>query len=169
MNIQKITNISVVLLAVLALIVLGVIIGQGDEYIEMSAMQGNYGFVSIMINLALFVFAVTVLMTLVFSLKNLFSEKSGLKKAGMSIGSFVLVFIVAFVLSSGVETPMQDGKMLSALGSRLVESGIRTFYLLTLIAGGIMIYFSVSKFFKKYRSYNYFDNSLYWGSWSNSW
>ena len=36
-----------------------------------------------------------------------------------------------------------------ALGSRLVESGIRTFYLLTLIAGGIMIYFSVSKFFKK--------------------
>ena len=47
MNIQKITNISVVLLAVLALIVLGVIIGQGDEYIEMSAMQGNYGFVYI--------------------------------------------------------------------------------------------------------------------------
>ena len=149
MNIQKITNISVVLLAVLALIVLGVIIGQGDEYIEMSAMQGNYGFVSIMINLALFVFAVTVLMTLVFSVKNLFSEKSGLKKAGMSIGSLVIVFILAFVLSSGVETPMQDGKMLSALGSRLVEAGIRTFYLLTLIAGGIMIYFSVSKFFKK--------------------
>ena len=49
----------------------------------------------------------------------------------MSIGSFVFVFIVAFVLSSGVETPMQDGKMLSALGSRLVEAGIRTFYLLT--------------------------------------
>ena len=51
----------------------------------------------------------------------------------MSIGSFVIVFIIAFVLSSGVETPMQDGKMLSALGSRLVEAGIRTFYLLTLI------------------------------------
>ena len=34
MNIQKITNITVVVLAVVALIVLGVIIGQGDEYIE---------------------------------------------------------------------------------------------------------------------------------------
>ena len=55
MNLQKITNISVVLLAVLALIVLGVIIGQGDEYIEMSAMQGNFGAVSLMINLALLV------------------------------------------------------------------------------------------------------------------
>ena len=149
MNLQKITNISVVLLAVLALIVLGVIIGQGDEYIEMSAMQGNFGAVSVMINLALFVLLVTVLMTLVFSMKNLFSEKSKLKKAGISIGSFLFVFIVAFVLSSGIETPMQDGKMLSALQSRFVEAGIRTFYLLTLIAGGIMVYFSVSKYFKK--------------------
>ena len=143
MNLQKITNISVVLLAVLALIVLGIIIGQGDEYIEMSAMQGNFGAVSVMINLALFVLLVTVLMTLVFSMKNLFSEKSKLKKAGMSIGSFLFVFILAFVLSSGVETPMQDGKMLSALQSRFVEAGIRTFYLLTLIAGGIMVYLSL--------------------------
>ena len=149
MNLQKITNISVVLLALSALIVLGVIIGQGDEYIEMSAMQGNFGAVSVMINLALFVLLVTVLMTLVFSMKNLFSEKSKLKKAGISIGSFLFVFIVAFVLSSGVETPMQDGKMLSALQSKFVEAGIRTFYLLTLIAGGIMVYFSVSKYFKK--------------------
>ena len=149
MNLQKITNISVVLLAVLALIVIGVLIGQGDEYIEMSAMQGNFGAVSVMINLALFVLLVTVLMTLVFSMKNLFSEKSKLKKAGMSIGSFLFVFILAFVLSSGVETPMQDGKMLSALQSKFVEAGIRTFYLLTLIAGGIMVYFSVSKYFKK--------------------
>ena len=149
MNLQKITNISVILLAISALIVLGVIIGQGDDYIEMSAMQGNFGAVSVMINLALLVLVVTVLMTLVFSMKNLFSEKSKLKKAGMSIGSFLFVFILAFVLSSGVETPMQDGKMLSALQSRFVEAGIRTFYLLTLIAGGIMVYFSVSKYFKK--------------------
>ena len=149
MNIQKITNLTVVVLALISLIVLGVIISQGDEYIEMSAMQGNYGFVSIMINLALFVLLITVLMTLVFSVKNLFSETSKLKKAGISIGSFLFVFVLAFLLSTGVESPMQDGKMLSALESRLVESGIRTFYLLILIAGGIMVYFSVSKYFKK--------------------
>ena len=149
MNIQKITNLTVVVLALISLIVLGVIISQGDEYLEMSAMQGNYGFVSIMINLALFVLLITVLMTLVFSVKNLFSETSKLKKAGISIGSFLFVFVLAFLLSTGVESPMQDGKMLSALESRLVESGIRTFYLLILIAGGIMVYFSVSKYFKK--------------------
>mgnify|MGYP003326038878 CR=1 FL=1 len=149
MNLQKITNISVVLLAVLALIVLGVIIAQGDEYIEMSAMQGNFGAVSLMINLALLVLVVTVAMTLVFSVKNLVSEKSKMKKAGISIGSFLAVFVLAFVLSSGVETPLPDGGMLSATQSKLVEAGIRTFYLLTVIAGGIMVYFSVSKYFKK--------------------
>ena len=149
MNLQKITNISVVLLAVLALIVLGVIIAQGDEYIEMSAMQGNFGAVSLMINLALLVLVVTVAMTLVFSVKNLVSEKSKMKKAGISIGSFLAVFVLAFVLSSGVETPLPDGGMLSATQSKLVEAGIRTFYLLTIIAGGIMVYFSVSKYFKK--------------------
>ena len=149
MNFQKIINLSVVVLAVSALGVLGVIIGQGDEYIEMSAMQGNFGAVAVMINLALLVLLVTIAMTLVFSLKNLVSEKSKMKKAGISIGSFLLVFMVAFLLSSGVETPMQDGQTLSVMQSRLVESGIRTFYLLTLIAGGIMLYFSVSKYFKK--------------------
>ena len=149
MNLQKIINLSVVLLAVSALVVLAVIIGQGDEYIEMSAMQGNFGAVAVMINLALLVLLVTIAMTLVFSLKNLVSEKSKMKKAGISIGSFLLVFMVAFLLSSGVETPMQDGQTLSVMQSRLVESGIRTFYLLTLIAGGIMLYFSASKYFKK--------------------
>ena len=149
MNLQKIINFSVVLLAVSALVVLAVIIGQGDEYIEMSAMQGNFGAVAVMINLALLVLIVTIAMTLVFSIKNLVSEKSKMKKAGISIGSFLLVFMVAFLLSSGVETPMQDGQTLSVMQSRLVESGIRTFYLLTLIAGGIMLYFSVSKYFKK--------------------
>ena len=91
----------------------------------------------------------SVLLTLVFSIMNLVSDKSKLKKAGISIGSFLFVIIIAFIFSEGVETPMGDGKVLSATGSRLVETGIRTFYLLTLIAGGVMIYNSVIKLFKK--------------------
>ena len=73
MNLQKITNISVVLLAVLALIVLGVIIGQGDEYIEMSAMQVLLVPYLLWL-ICTFVLFVTVLMTLVFSLKSIFRK-----------------------------------------------------------------------------------------------
>ena len=149
MNIQKITNIIAIGLGILGLVFLAFIISQGDESIEMSAMQGDYGFVSAIIYLAFIVLGIVVLSTVVFSLMNLFSNKDKLKKAGISTGSFLAVIIVAFILSEGVETPMLDGKVLSAAGSRWVETGIRTFYLLTLIAVGIMIFNSVRKLIKK--------------------
>ena len=149
MNIKKTTNIISLTIGSLALIFLVLIISAGDEKIEMDAMNGDYGFVSAIIYLAFTVLAIVVLSTLVFSIMNLVSEKSKLKKAGISIGSFLFVIIIAFIFSEGVETPMGDGKVLSATGSRLVETGIRSFYLLTLIAGGVMIYNSVIKLFKK--------------------
>jgi urease accessory protein UreF len=67
----------------------------------------------------------------------------------MSIGAFGIVFLIAFLFSSGVETPMQDGKVLSASGARWVETGIRTFYFLTVIAVCSMSYGSVRKLIKK--------------------
>ena len=149
MNIQKITNILSIGLGVLALVFLVLIISAGDESIEMSAMNGDYGFVAAIIYLAFAVLGVVILSTLIFSIMNLVSDKTKLKKAGISIGSFLLVVVVAYLFSEGVETPMQDGKVLSASGSRWVETGIRTFYLLTLIAGGIMISNSIIKIFKK--------------------
>ena len=149
MNIQKITNILAIGLGVLGLIFLVLIISAGDDKIEMDAMNGDYGFVAAIIYLAFLVLGIVVLSTVVFSVMNLVSDKNKLKKAGISIGSFLLVIIIAFIFSEGVETPMQDGKVLSASASRWVETGIRTFYLLTLIAGGIMIYNSVRNMFKK--------------------
>ena len=149
MNIQKITNILSIGLGVLALVFLVLIISTGDESIEMSAMNGDYGFVAAIIYLAFAVLGIVILSTLIFSIMNLVSDKTKLKKAGISIGSFLLVVVVAYLFSEGVDTPMQDGKVLSASGSRWVETGIRTFYLLTLIAGGIMISNSIIKIFKK--------------------
>ena len=149
MNIQKITNIVSWTLGLLGLLFLFILIFQGDDSIEANAMQGSDGFVSYMIWLAIIVLSVVTLSTLVFSLKNISSDKSKLKKFGISIGSFLAVILIAFIFSSGVETPMGDGKMLSATGSRLVETGIKTFYFLVLIAGGLMVYNSVSKLFKK--------------------
>ena len=149
MNIQKITNILSIGLGVLALVFLVLIISAGDESIEMSAMNGDYGFVAAIIYLAFAVLGIVILSTLIFSIMNLVSDKTKLKKAGISIGSFLLVIIIAYLFSEGVETPMQDGKVLSASGSRWVETGIRTFYLLILVAGGIMISNSIIKKFKK--------------------
>ncbi|SUZ55141.1 uncharacterized protein METZ01_LOCUS7995 [marine metagenome] len=149
MNIEKTTTLVSASLGVLGLIFLALIIVQGDDAIEMSAMQGDYGTVSYIIYLAQFILLITVLITLFFSLKNLASDKGNLKKSLMFIGAFAVVILVAYLFSSGEETPMQDGKMLSAAGARIVETGIRTFYFLTIIAVGAMAFHSVKKLIKK--------------------
>ena len=149
MNFQKTTTLVSASLGVLGLIFLALIIVQGDDAIEMSAMQGDYGTVSYIIYLAQFILLITVLITLFFSLKNLASDKGNLKKSLMFIGAFAVVILVAYLFSSGEETPMQDGKMLSAGGARMVETGIRTFYFLTIIAVGAMAFHSVKKLIKK--------------------
>ena len=149
MNIQKITTVSCGVIGTLGLIFLMLIIGQGDDTIEMSAMQGDYGSVSYIILLAQLTLAITILLSLGFSLKNLASDKANLKKSLISLGAFLAVILVAFLFSSGEETLMKDDAILSANGSRWVETGIRTFYFLTVIAVCSMGFGSVKKLIKK--------------------
>ena len=149
MDVKKITTIFSIVLGVIGALFLALIIGEGDDSIEMSAMQGDFGSVSYIIYLAQFILFITVVTTVFFSLKNLAGDKKKLKKSLMSIGAFLLVVAVAYVFSSGEETPMQDGEVLSAAGARMVETGIRTFYFLTVIAIGSMLFSSVKKIIKK--------------------
>ena len=75
MNYQKLTNYLVVVLGLLGLGFLLAILFQGDDTIEMNALQGDFGSVSYIIYLAQVVLAITVLLSLGFSLKNLASDK----------------------------------------------------------------------------------------------
>ena len=63
----------------------------------------------------------------------------------MSIGFLIVVVGIAFALSSGVETPLKDGEVLSASGARWVETGIRVFYFLVIIAIAAMGYTGVKR------------------------
>ena len=149
MNIQKITTYTVAALGILGAIFLLIIVWQGDDAIEMSAMQGDFSSITPIILLAQIILAITILITVVFSVKNLASDKEKLKSSLMSIGAFLVVLIAAFIFSSGEETPMQDGAVLSANGARWVEAGIRMFYFLTVIAIASMSYGSIRKLIKK--------------------
>ena len=149
MNIQKITTYSVSALGILGAVFVLMIVAKGDDAIEMSAMQGDFGSVTPIILLAQIILAITILITVFFSIKNLASDKEKLKSSLMSIGAFLVVLIAAFIFSSGEETPMQDGAVLSANGARWVEAGIRMFYFLTVIAIASMSYGSIRKLIKK--------------------
>ncbi len=149
MNFQKIITYCCVALGILGVIFLSMIISKGDDAIEMSAMQGDYGSVTYIVLLAQLILGVTVVISLGFSIKNIISDKANLKKSLLSLVAFLIVILVAFVFSSGEETPLKDGEVLSAFGSKMVETGIRTFYLLTLIAICSMAFGSIRKLIKK--------------------
>jgi NADH:ubiquinone oxidoreductase subunit 6 (subunit J) len=140
MNTQKIFKYTALVFGFIGLILQVVILNQGDDTIKLNALSGDYGVVSTMVTLALIVLAITVSVTLIFSITNLASDPKKLKKALLSIGAFGVVVLVAFLFSSGTETPLKDGDILSAAGSRWIETGLRTFYFLVFIAVGAMLY-----------------------------
>ena len=140
MNTHKIFTYSAIALGVIGLILQVVILSQGDDVIKLNALSGDYGVISTMVTLALLVLAITVILTMVFSFGNLASDGVKLKRALVSIGAFIVVVLVAFLFSTGTETPLKDGNMLSAAGSRWIETGLRTFYFLVFIAVGAMLY-----------------------------
>ena len=149
MKIQNIIKIISAVIGVLAVFFLLRIIGTGDDDIKMAATMGDFGAVSPLVELARIVLVLTVAITLIFTLRGLFSDLAKLKKAGIAIGLFLAVVFLSYALSDGVETPLKDGEMLSASGSKWVGTGIRTFYILAVIAIGLMLVSGARKIFNK--------------------
>lgn len=134
MNIQTIVKIISAVFGLLGAVFLFRIIGTGDEEIKMAASMGDFGAVSPLVSLSIAILMITVVVTLLFSLLNLASSSQKLNKSLLFIGCFAVVLGIAFAASEGVETPLKDGEILSAAGSRWVGTGIRMFYILAILA-----------------------------------
>ncbi len=145
MNIQTIVKTISAVFGLLGAIFLFRIIGAGDEEIKMAASMGDFGTVSPLVSLAIAILSITVIVTVLFSLLSLASSPEKLKKSLVFIGCFLLVTGIAYAISSGVETPMKDGEMLSASGSRWVETGLRMFYILATLAILSMVFSGARK------------------------
>ena len=145
MNIQTIVKIISAVFGLLGAIFLFRIIGAGDEEIKMAASMGDFGTVSPLVSLAIAILLITVIVTVLFSLLSLASSPEKLKKSLVFIGCFLLITGIAYSISSGVETPMKDGEMLSASGSRWVETGLRMFYILATLAILSMVFSGARK------------------------
>ena len=148
MNFQLIVKVLSGILGLSGAICLFVIMGSGDEVIKENATQGDFSVVSPLILIAQITFILTVAATLIFSLRALFANTEKLKKALIFIGIFIFIIGVAYISSNGVETPLKDGNFLSESGSRWVETGIRTFYILSIIAVLSMVLSSVKRLIK---------------------
>ena len=147
MNIQKIIKIVALVIGLIAVFFLVRIMMIGDDAIK--ADVANQSILSSFATLAYVVLAIATIAAVVFSLINLVSHPDKLKKAMMSLGVFVAVLAVAWFLSSGVERTLSDGSILTSGQSQLIEAGIKTFYILILLAAGLMLFFGVKKMLSK--------------------
>lgn len=147
MNLNKIVKIIVAIIGVVALFFLARILMLGDDAIANDA--SNQGVVSSFIMLAVIVLIATAAVTVLFTLINLITHPNKLKEAIVSIVIFAVIIAIAYFMSTGVEQELGDGKMLSASGSKWVETGIRTFYFLVVIALGAMLWGGVKKVLSK--------------------
>lgn len=147
MNIQKIIKIVALVIGLIAVFFLVRIITIGDEAI--AADVANQGILSAFITLALVVLAIAAIAAVVFSLVNIVSNPDKLKKTLLSVGVFVAILLVAFFMSSGEERILNDGSTLTEFQSQMIEGSIKAFYILIMLAAGLMLFFGVKKMLSK--------------------
>ena len=131
MNIYKTAVYSALSLSILA--VVSVLVILSDTLIG----------IDIILTIAYLILFAIITSVLFYSFKAIASNKSSLNNTLKMVGSFLVLFIIRFLISSGEETLMREGKVLSAFSSKLIGASIIMFYLLILIASVAMLYFGV--------------------------
>jgi len=113
-------------------------------------VAGSDGQIDNMLYLAYIVLITILVFVVIFTLKNTFSSAKTLKSTLTGLGFFALVALICYIgFARGVETPLRDGEVLSAGGSKLVGAGLYMFYALVIIASGIILFFAAKKIINK--------------------
>ena len=143
---KKVLTILLAILGVLSIVFLAMIISTGDEAIKAGESSGT---VNTFMYIGYLVLFLTLAFVVIFSLKNIFSDSETMKSTLKGVGIFALLAAICyFGFAKGVETPLKDGDMLSAGGSKLLGAGLYLFYALLLLAGGSMLFFGIKKMIK---------------------
>lgn len=145
MTIHKILKYLALVIGVIGLILLGRIIMAGDDIIETSA-SAQQSYVTPFLWLSYLVMAVIIVLVLFFVIKGLF--RGNIKNTLISVGAFVLIIVIAYLVTDGAPVDLKDGGTLSASASHWVSAGLVVFYILAAIAVGAMVLSGIRKLVK---------------------
>lgn len=146
MNLHKILKIVAAAVGLLGIIFLIRIISVGDEAIK----AGDDGSVDPIAYVAYFILGITLLVVLVFVIKNLLTNTGSLKNTLISIGAFAAVLIISYALSSGSDgnTYLYNNIPATEGESHMVGAGLIAFYILIIGAAVAMMLSGVKKMIK---------------------
>ena len=145
MTVHKVLKYLALVIGVIGLILLGRIIIAGDDAISASAADQN-SLLEPMMWVGYIVLAICILIVGFFVIKGLFS--GNVKNTLISVGAFVLVIVIAYVLTDGNEVQLKDGDTLSASADHWVGAGLVVFYILAAVAAGAMVLSGIRKLIK---------------------
>lgn len=146
---NKFMTLLIVLVAVLSFIFLGRIISTGDEAISNGSADVQNSLVSPFLMLSYLIMGVTVALVVFFVLRHLISHPKSLKSALISGGLFLALVLITFFTSSGEAVTTKAGEtLITEYGSRWVGAGLRLFYILAILAIGLMFAFGIKKAIK---------------------
>ncbi|APA64778.1 hypothetical protein [Maribacter sp. 1_2014MBL_MicDiv] len=142
---QKIIKIALIAIGVLSA-VLWYLLPSADMPAVEAAQSGAMNTMFIITYLLL---GIAVVVSLVFTLKNLFSNPQGLKKTLFVVGGFLLVVGVSYVLASGTDVDPEFLAMEDESTIKKIGMGLNVFFILTIIAVLSLVIPAVKNMFSK--------------------
>lgn len=154
MGLYKIVKYIALALGLIGLILLGrLALGVDEETLKVDAgLQGSY--VTPLLWVAYIVLALTVIFVILFVIRGILTG-GNLVKTLISIGAFVAVFVIAYVMADstipmnleGTGPMMVDNEVVTEGTSKIAGAGILMFIILAVVAIGTMIWGGVRKAF----------------------
>jgi hypothetical protein len=137
-----------IILIVVGLIgaVLWFMLPEGDMPAAQAAQSGAMNAMFIITYLLL---AIGVIASLLFTLKNLFSNPKGLKKTLFVVVGFLLVVAISYVMSSGTDVSDDFMAMSDESTVKKIGMGLNVFFILTVVAVVAIILPGIKKLFSK--------------------
>ncbi|WP_138432793.1 hypothetical protein [Winogradskyella algicola] len=144
---HKILKIVAAILSLAGIVSLVRIIAAGDEAIKTGEKAG---LVDPMAYIAYIILILVLAFVVVFVIKNLFTNTSGLKNTLIGVGAFAAVLIISYVVSGGdtMKYKLQEG-IATEGQSHMVGAGLTAFYVLIIVAALAMIFSGVKKVISK--------------------
>lgn len=142
---QKIIKIALIALGVLSA-VLWYLLPSSDmpaaEAAESGAMNAMFIITYILLGIA-------IVVSLIFTLKNLFSNSQGLKKTLFVVGGFLVVVAISYVMASGTDVDPEFMAMSDEGTVKKIGMGLNVFFILTFIAVISLIIPAIKNMFSK--------------------
>jgi hypothetical protein len=142
---QKIVKIALIAIGLIGAI-LWFLLPERDMPADEAAQSGAMNAMFIITYILL---GVAVVVSLLFTLKNLFSNPQGLKKTLFVVGGLILVVIISYVLASGTDVDPEFLAMSDEGTVKNIGMGLNVFFILTIIAVGSLIVPAVKNMFSK--------------------